>query len=102
MEIARSLREAEAVGEIVHDVVEIEKIRHHSGLLRARIDRGRERESKILIGRRSMTVRQAAPIVGVRSVVGIGIEIGLDIVAGSHGRRAHPARCGVDGCIANE
>src|SRR6185295_931593 len=49
LEVARGLRKTEPIGEVVHDVVEVEKIRDYRGLLGARIDGRREGESEILI-----------------------------------------------------
>src|SRR5215213_857042 len=56
LEVARCLRKTKIVREVVHDVVVVEKIRHHSSLLCSWIHRSGERKGEILRSRRSMAV----------------------------------------------
>src|SRR5215213_6088645 len=54
LEVARCLRKAEVVREVVHDVVVVKKVRHNSRLLCSRVDSSGERKGEVLRGRRSM------------------------------------------------
>src|SRR5687767_5789560 len=49
LEVARCLRKAKVVREVVHDVVEVKKIRHNSCLLCPGIDSSGERKGEILV-----------------------------------------------------
>src|SRR5688572_25446209 len=49
LEVARCLGKAKVIREVVHDVVVVKKIRHHSGLLCPWIDCSVEGKSEILV-----------------------------------------------------
>src|SRR4026207_1540216 len=102
LEVAGSLGEAKVVGEVVHDVVVVEKVRHYSRLLCSWIDGGRERKCEILVCCRCVTNGETGPVVVVGGIVGVCIEVRLDVVAGGDGRRSHPAGRGVDDSVADE